>query len=239
MLNKTIAYPQEKKIFVLFGPLASGKGTQAKNIAAKFDIVSISTGDILREHIRKGTDLGKKAEPYTKSGQLVPDALMIDLIKNRIQDDDCQKGFILDGFPRTKPQAIALAELLKSQNLKISNVFMFMINEDLAIKRATGRWECSVCHTDINSAYDQDFAAEIEQAKAKGEKVYHNRNGCQGEMLHRSDDSAVEAIRNRYNDFLKNAVPAFDELAKYAPKLVLDGSKTKDEIFNTLLKAIS
>ncbi|MFA5879943.1 MAG: nucleoside monophosphate kinase [Candidatus Margulisiibacteriota bacterium] len=239
MLAKTIAYNQSKKIFILFGPLASGKGTQAKKIAKEFNLPHISTGDLLRDHLKRGTDLGKKAESFMKSGQLVPDDLIIDLIQNRIQEDDCKNGFILDGFPRTKPQAIALEGLLKTQNLKVSNVFMFLINEDLAIKRATGRWECATCHTDINSAYDQEFAKQIEQAEKNGTKVYHNRNGCQGEMIHRSDDSAVEAIKNRYNDFSKNTMPAFEELADHAPSLVLDGSKTIDEIFNELLKSIN
>ncbi len=233
---KTVSF-SDKQIFLMFGPLNSGKGTQGKKLAEELKIPHISTGDILRDNVKKQTELGKLADGYMKSGKLVPDDLIIDLIKNRIKEADCAKGFILDGFPRTSAQAKAFQTMMENEKLQISNIFLFLINEDLAIKRATGRWECSVCHTDLNTAYDPAFAKAVEEAEKKGEKVYHNRNGCTGEMKHRADDSSIDAIKSRYKDFVVNSKPAYDILSNKYPHLVIDGSKSKEEIFNEVMKS--
>lgn len=238
-MYKTIAVPEEKIVFIMFGPLASGKGTQAIKIAQKYKIPQISTGDILRENIKNQTELGKKVKSVIDAGQLVSDDLILALIKDRISQPDCQKGFIFDGFPRTVAQAKAIQKLSVEANFKIKGLIALKISEELAIKRATGRWGCSVCKADINTAYDAEFDKRVQEAEAKGEKVLHNRKGCTGEMIHRSDDT-IESIKKRYKDFTDNSYPAFKELAKNNDylKITIDGDQpiqTITQIINDFL----
>jgi len=231
MQGKTIAVPQEKSVFIFFGPLASGKGTQAKKMSDKYGLPQISTGDILRENIKQQTELGKKVKSVIDSGKLVSDDLILELIKDRINQPDCEKGFILDGFPRTVAQAKALKEMAKTEKLKIKGLILLKIPEELAIKRAMGRWGCAKCGTDINTAYDAEFDKRVQDAKAKGEKIYHNQNNCTGEMIHRADDT-VESIHKRYEDFMINTYPAFEELAEDhdSLSLIIEGDQAKGVI---------
>ena len=124
---------------LLLGPQGSGKGTQAKRIQAEYGIPHIATGEILREAIAAETDLGRRVQPIVESGQLVPDDLMIDLIRERVAEDDAEDGFILDGFPRTLPQANALDEMLADIGRDLSIVFGFHLDDEIGIERMTKR----------------------------------------------------------------------------------------------------
>ena len=124
---------------ILLGPPGAGKGTQAAKIVEKFDIPHISTGDIFRKNIKEGTRLGKKAQEYMNKGELVPDSLVIEIALNRLEEDDCKKGFLLDGFPRTVEQAKALDEFLAGKDSRINHVLDMDVKKDDLLERLTGR----------------------------------------------------------------------------------------------------
>jgi adenylate kinase len=126
-------------IIVLFGPPAAGKGTQAKRLHEKYGIAHLSTGDILRAAMQQGTEIGKKAQPIVNSGKLVPDDIMIDIIAERIAAPDCKKGFILDGFPRTMGQAVALDSMLKARKLAVGHVIVMDVDQPQLVKRVETR----------------------------------------------------------------------------------------------------
>ena len=130
---------------VLLGPPGAGKGTQAVRLVEKYEIPHISTGDIFRKNIKEGTELGKKAQEYMNAGALVPDELVVDLVKDRLQQDDCKNGFLLDGFPRTIFQAEKLDEFLSESNLKMDIVINLKVEKEALIKRLTGRRVCKDC----------------------------------------------------------------------------------------------
>src|SRR5690606_11971431 len=127
---------------ILLGPPGAGKGTQASAIVKRYDIPHISTGDIFRENIKKGTELGLKAKSYMDKGLLVPDDLVISIVKNRLLEDDCKKGFLLDGFPRTLSQGEALDEVLKDMGLELTRVINIDVEKEVLIERAIGRRVC-------------------------------------------------------------------------------------------------
>lgn len=136
---------------ILFGPPGAGKGTQAKRLSERYNIPHISTGDIFREHLRKKTELGRKIEEYVKSGKLVPDEIVIEIVKERLSRDDVRRGFILDGFPRTVKQAEALDEILAELNMPLTAVIELKVPEEEAIKRILirarleGRFDDKLC----------------------------------------------------------------------------------------------
>ncbi len=132
-------------IFALFGPPGSGKGTQAKNLVKTLGIPQLSTGDMLREAIKAGSALGLEAKEFMNKGHLVPDSLMIGLIRTRIQAPDCSKGFMLDGFPRTVAQAEALDTMLADQGLSMEHVVSFLVDRKELVSRLSGRLVCSNC----------------------------------------------------------------------------------------------
>ena len=130
---------------IMLGAPGAGKGTQAKQIAEQYNIPHISTGDIFRANIKNGTELGKKAKEYMDQGLLVPDELVVDLVVDRIEKDDCQKGFILDGFPRTIPQAEALDAALAAKDMKIDYALDIEVPDENIIDRMSGRRSCKEC----------------------------------------------------------------------------------------------
>ncbi len=169
---------------ILLGAPGAGKGTQAEKIVAKYNIPSISTGNIIREAINNSTEMGIKAKAYTESGQLVPDDVVIGIIKDRLKEDDCKDGFILDGFPRTIPQAQAL----KDMGVKIDLVIDIEVDDDTVIKRLSGRRVCSKCSTPYHIIYN----------KPKKDGIC---DLCGGELIQRKDDeiNTVEARLNEYH----------------------------------------
>ena len=178
-----------KKIFL--GPPGSGKGSAASRIAPKFNTPHISTGDLFRENIKQKTEIGEKAKRYMERGELVPDEIVIEMLKERIQQKDCKDGFILDGFPRTIPQAKKLAELV---NLDIA--INMNVPDEILIKRLSSRVTCKNC-------------GEIFNLRTLKPKEEGKCDKCQGEIIRRHDDEP-EVIQNRLNIYKEQTAPLIE-----------------------------
>jgi adenylate kinase len=185
--------PKNKILLILFGPPGVGKGTQAKILSGKLNIMHISTGDILRQEVANGTELGRKAKAILDSGQLVPDNLMIEMIKNIIQSSKAENGFILDGFPRTLPQAESLSRLLTELKMKLTIVISMDISHDKVIERLSNRVTCRQCGTIFNLLTDKL------KDPSRCEK-------CGGELFQREDDKP-EIISNRLKVYESMTAP--------------------------------
>jgi adenylate kinase len=135
---------------VLLGPPGAGKGTQAQRLTERYGIPQISTGDILRDNVQSGTTLGIQARAYMDRGEYVPDPVVVKMVMRRLQEPDAEKGFILDGFPRTVPQAKALEAALEDAGTPLSAVLKFIISDDMAVRRLLNRWTCPTCKTTYN-----------------------------------------------------------------------------------------
>jgi len=185
---------------ILFGPPGVGKGTQAKLLSEKFKIAHISTGDMLREAITGGTELGKKAKEVIDSGQLVSDEIMIGIIKDGLKSDKCKNGFILDGFPRTVPQAQALTNLLAELKLQIDAVINMEISDKEVIQRLGKRLMCRSCGMIFNLQIDK---------LAHASRCPH----CNGELYQREDDKS-KTVQKRLKIYLESTLPVKDYYLK-------------------------
>ncbi|RLI88670.1 MAG: adenylate kinase [Archaeoglobales archaeon] len=201
---------------ILLGPPGSGKGTQAKFIVEKYGIPQISTGDMLREAVAKGTELGKKAKEYMDKGQLVPDEVVIGIVKERLKQPDCEKGFILDGFPRTLPQAEALDKMLEELGKKIDGVINIHVPEEEVVKRIVNRRSCRNC----GAVYHLIYNPPKEEGKC---------DKCGGELYQRDDDKE-ETVRNRYKVYRDQTEPLIDYYQKKGLLYNVDGTKTIEEV---------
>ena len=205
---------------VFLGAPGAGKGTQAKRVAAQAEIAHISTGDMLREEVKSGSELGAEAKTFMDAGKLVPDQLIIDMVKARIQQPDAQSAWILDGFPRTLPQAEALDQNLSGDNA-LTHVVSFAVPEDVLMGRLTGRRTCSQCGA----------IWHIEHKPTSQDGVCDN---CGGELTQRSDDRE-EAIGKRLEVYRTQTAPL---LAYYGDRGVLreiDANRSPDVVFQELL----
>ena len=178
---------------VLLGPPGAGKGTQAVRLVEKYGVPQISTGDIFRANIKEGTELGKKAQEYTNSGRLVPDKLVVELVKDRLQQDDCKNGYLLDGFPRTIFQAEELDKFLEEQGQKLDAVINFEIEGEVLIERLTGRRLCKDC----GASYHIKFSAP---------KVDGVCDKCGGVLEQRKDDTR-ETAEDRLKVYEESTAP--------------------------------
>lgn len=209
---------------VLLGPPGAGKGTQAVRLVEKYEIPHISTGDIFRKNIKEGTELGKKAQEYMNAGALVPDELVVDLVKDRLQQDDCKNGFLLDGFPRTIFQAEKLDEFLSESNLKMDIVINLKVEKEALIKRLTGRRVCKDCGASYH----------IVNVPPKKEGVC---DICGGELIQRKDDN-IETVENRINVYEEQTAPLIGYYKEAGSLVDFDGEASLDEVFDAIVQAI-
>ena len=209
---------------IMLGAPGAGKGTQAKQIAAKYQIPHISTGDIFRANIKNGTELGKKAKTYMDQGALVPDELTCDLVMDRIQQDDCKNGFVLDGFPRTIPQAEALDAALK----KISQTMDYAIDVDVPdeniVNRMGGRRACVGCGATYHLVY----------AAPKKDGIC---DVCGGELILRDDDKP-ETVKKRLDVYHAQTKPLIDYYADQGILKTVDGTLPMETVFDEIVKMI-
>ena len=209
---------------ILLGPPGAGKGTQAAKIVEKYGIPHISTGDIFRENIKKGTELGKKAQEYMNRGELVPDDLVIEIATTRLLEDDCKNGFLLDGFPRTVYQAEKLDEFLQSHDSKIDNVIDIAVGKDELIERLTGSRVCQSCRA--------SFHVVNIPPKQEGICDY-----CGGELIQRADDN-LETVTNRIDVYEDQTMPLIDYYEKAGTLTHIDGSTGLDNVFADIVSAL-
>jgi adenylate kinase len=209
---------------VLFGPQGAGKGTQALKIAQKYSIPAISTGDIFRWAISGGTALGAKVREYVDEGELVPDALTIEVITERLKAEDCQGGWLLDGFPRTMEQAKALDGVLREEGSELDGALVIDVPEDVSLRRLLGRRACSQCgrnyHVDLPPAVDWTC------------------DTCGGQVVKRVDDVEEEKIRHRLELYHQQTEPL---KAYYRDRGLLrevEGQGTPDEVFDRVRAAL-
>jgi len=209
---------------ILLGPPGAGKGTQASAIVEKYNIPHISTGDIFRANIKEKTELGKQVEEYLNKGLLVPDELVVSIVKDRITKDDCKNGFLLDGFPRTVAQAEALDEELKKMSLKIDRVINIEVEKDILIERIIGRRICKNC----GATYHVKFSPTKQDGIC---------DKCGGELYQREDDK-LETVEKRIQVYTEQTKPLIDYYAKKGLLLNVDGAKDKKEVFEDIVKSL-
>jgi len=208
---------------ILLGGPGAGKGTQAKKLIDKYGIPQISTGDILRAAVKAGTEMGRKAKEYMDAGKLVPDAVVIGIIKDRLAQPDCQKGFILDGFPRTVPQAEALDQVLMGLGGKIDHVISIAVDEEALIARLTGRRTCK------NAACGQMFHVKFTPSKKEGVC-----DKCGGELYQRDDDNET-TVRSRLAAYNQDTKPLIDYYTKEGLVRPIAGVGSIEDIFNKIV----
>ena len=207
---------------ILIGAPGSGKGTQAENIKQKYPIAHISTGDILRANVKAGTELGKNAKEYMESGKLVPDEVIIAMVKSRLQEPDCKDGFRLDGFPRTKTQAEALDLILKKLGILLDVVVQLDVDVETVISRLSTRRICKSCGEIYNVLFQP---ARIEGICDK----------CGGEVIQRNDD-IESVIRNRLTVFHEQTAPLIDYYQSKDLLISVDAAGGKDVVLKLLEK---
>ena len=192
---------------ILLGAPGAGKGTQAEKIVDRYEIPAISTGNILRAAVKDGTQLGLKAKSYMDAGQLVPDEIIVGIIKDRLKEDDCKKGFILDGFPRTIPQAQALEDM----GVEIDKILDIEVSDEAITKRMSGRRVCSKCANSYHLEY-------------KKPKVDGVCDACGGELIQRKDD-APETVQARLAEYHEMTEPLKDFYKKLGKLVIVEGQE--------------
>jgi len=201
---------------IFLGPPGSGKGTQAKELAGQYAVPHLSTGDMLREHVSKGTPLGLRAKPIMERGELVPDSLVLKMVAERIERPDCGHGFVFDGFPRTVAQAKYLGELLRRQGFKQPFVIHMVIPTSVLMKRLTGRRTCKV-------------GGEIYNIYERPPKVEGICDNDGGELLHRPDDRE-EVVAPRLNAYEKLTAPLVQYYRRLGALHDVDANRSVEEV---------
>jgi adenylate kinase len=203
---------------VLLGAPGAGKGTQAAKIVAKYDIAHISTGDILRAAVKAGTPLGLEAKSYMDKGELVPDSVVIGLVKERLQEKDTEKGFILDGFPRTSTQAVALASELAELDRDIDAAIAVQVEPEVIVNRLNARRLCKSC------GY---IGSEVDPSCPQ----------CTGEMYQRDDDKP-QTVRNRLDVYAQSTAPLIEYYRGSDLLIEIDGDRPAEEVFADIKRVL-
>jgi len=209
---------------ILIGPPGAGKGTQAGKLKVKYNIPHISTGDIFRKSFKSGTELGKKAREYMDKGELVPDDIVIEIVKERLLQKDCEGGFLLDGFPRTVPQAEKLDEFFKESGMKIDKVVDIAVGNDELIERLSGRRVCKSCGETYHVTYMPPKEPGICDV-------------CGGELYQRPDDNK-ETVANRIEVYDTQTRPLEDYYKKAGNIAFIDGMTGLESVFSDIVKSI-
>ncbi|MGC9518375.1 MAG: adenylate kinase [Desulfuromonadaceae bacterium] len=209
---------------ILLGPPGAGKGTQAQFLTEDYGIPQISTGDMLRAAVKAGTPMGLKAKECMDQGALVPDDVVVGIVKERLQQGDCANGFILDGFPRTIPQADALAGNLKQLGKEIDAVIALSVDTDALVERLAGRRTCPVCGAGYHLKYDPP------REEGKCDK-------CGAALIQRDDDKE-ETVRNRMRVYAEQTQPLIDYYAAAGVLVEVDGMASIEEVHATIKEAL-
>ena len=206
---------------IMLGAPGAGKGTQAKKIAAKYDIPHISTGDIFRANIKNGTELGNKAKTYMDQGLLVPDELVVDLVVDRVKQEDCARGYVLDGFPRTIPQAEALTKALAAIGEKMDYAIDVNVPDENIVHRMSGRRACVGCGATYH----------LEYAPTKTEGIC---DACGKELILR-DDYKPETVKKRLGVYHEQTQPLIDYYTNAGILKTVDGTVDINDVFQTIV----
>ena len=209
---------------IMLGAPGAGKGTQAKRIAEKYNVPHISTGDIFRENIKNGTELGNKAKAYMEAGDLVPDELVLELIMDRFEKEDCENGYVLDGFPRTIPQAEALDEALEAKGQSIDNVIDVDVPDDHIIKRMAGRRTCAHC-------------GAIFHLEHMPPKIEGKCDQCGGHLMMREDD-LPDTVIARLKTYHEQTQPLKDYYGAKGLVHSVDGTQDREVVIGEVVKIL-
>jgi adenylate kinase len=202
---------------ILMGPPGAGKGTQAEQIKAAYPIPHISTGDMFREAVSNGTEMGIEAKKYMDAGKLVPDEVTIGIVEERLAKPDCQTGFMLDGFPRTLVQAEALDKALDKMGKKLEAAINISVPSDILIDRMAGRVSCQEC----KSVYNTRFSPSVKEGIC---------DKCGGKLIHRDDDKE-ETVKNRLQVYLDQTAPLLDYYQKQNKLFDINGNRDTKDVF--------
>lgn len=210
---------------VFLGAPGVGKGTQAEKVAVQYGVAKISTGDLLREAVRMQTTLGKDAKSYMDQGKLVPDSVVIGLVRDKLSDPSCAKGFVLDGFPRTVPQAEELGGVLSHRNIRLDRVINFQVSREDVVRRLSGRRSCPKCQ----ATFHVDFAPP---------KKSDSCDRCGEGLVQRSDDKR-DAIEMRLKVYEEQTAPLISYYEAKGILTNLDGSASVDNVYQSLTTVLA
>lgn len=205
---------------IIMGPPGAGKGTQAEFMKAEYKLPHISTGDIFREAVGQGTELGKKAQEYMNAGKLVPDEVTIGIVRERLAREDCAQGFLLDGFPRTTVQAEALDRVLQNMGRKVEAAINISVPQKVLVARLSGRVSCKECKTVYNTSYNPP------SKPGRCDK-------CGGELIQRSDDRG-DTVSKRLEVYQEQTSPLLDYYDEHNLLYNIDGNQDSKEVFNEI-----
>lgn len=209
---------------IMLGPPGAGKGTQAANIVRDYGVPHISTGDMLRDAVKNQTPMGMEAKRYMEAGDLVPDSVVIGIVKDRLQQSDTAKGFLLDGFPRTIPQAEALDAALGAIGRSVGKVVAILVDEEALVARLTGRRICRSCQAPFHVSFNPPQTADV-------------CDRCGGELYQRTDDSEA-TVRNRLEVYRAQTEPLIEYYDKQGVVARIDGDQSPDKVYEEIKAAI-
>lgn len=209
---------------ILLGPPGAGKGTQAARIVEDYSVPHISTGDMLRDAVKNQTVMGLEAKRYMDAGDLVPDSVVIGIVKDRLQQPDTSGGFLLDGFPRTIPQAEALDDTLDSIGRGVSKALAILVDDEELVRRLTGRYICRECQTPFHTVFSPPAVTGV-------------CDKCEGELYQRDDDSEA-TVRNRLAVYSRQTEPLIDYYDSQGVLVRIDGEQSPEEVYADIKESI-